>query len=209
MHALRAAAQASRRAALALPPPVPPIQACGAQAHMVCSAVTGAAREPVYEFWLHGTEGTLHLDVDNGQLSLALKSGAGRGPWEGRRAPRPRLPVAGSRPQPACLLGMQRRARALGRTAAPPVAVATRGSSPASPAAPFPQRAGSSSRWRCHTRCAASGGWSRSLSTPSGEPGPALSTPVCGTGSTAGRAACAARLGWPCPGSLVPARREP
>ena len=42
---------------------------------MVFSSVTGAAREPASEFWLHGTEGTLHLDVDSGQLSLALKSG--------------------------------------------------------------------------------------------------------------------------------------
>ncbi|PRW20167.1 Oxidoreductase NAD-binding Rossmann fold [Chlorella sorokiniana] len=52
--------------------------ACGAQAHMVFSAVTGAAREPASEFWLHGTEGTLHLDVDNGQLLLALKSEGGQ-----------------------------------------------------------------------------------------------------------------------------------
>ncbi len=37
---------------------------------------SGAAREPACEFWLHGTEGTLHLDVDNGQLRLALRSGA-------------------------------------------------------------------------------------------------------------------------------------
>ncbi|KAL4451339.1 hypothetical protein ABPG77_009411 [Micractinium sp. CCAP 211/92] len=52
--------------------------ACGAQAHMVFSAVTGAAREPASEFWLHGTEGTLHLDVDNGQLRLALRSEGGQ-----------------------------------------------------------------------------------------------------------------------------------
>jgi len=37
--------------------------------------VTGAAREPASEFWLHGTEGTLHLDLDSGLLALALKSG--------------------------------------------------------------------------------------------------------------------------------------
>ena len=55
--------------------PSPSLQACGAQAHMVFSSVTGATREPASEFWLHGTEGTLHLDVDNGQLALALNSG--------------------------------------------------------------------------------------------------------------------------------------
>jgi len=37
--------------------------------------VTGAAREPASELWLHGTEGTLHLDLDSGLLALALKSG--------------------------------------------------------------------------------------------------------------------------------------
>ncbi|KAL4420747.1 hypothetical protein ABPG75_010403 [Micractinium tetrahymenae] len=52
--------------------------ACGAQAHLVFSAVTGAASEPGSEFWLYGTDGTLHLDVDNGQLSLALKSEGGQ-----------------------------------------------------------------------------------------------------------------------------------
>lgn len=46
-------------------------QACGA----LRPHTAGAAREPSTEFWLHGTEGTLHLDVDAGQLSLALKSG--------------------------------------------------------------------------------------------------------------------------------------
>ncbi|PSC70700.1 1,5-anhydro-D-fructose reductase [Micractinium conductrix] len=51
--------------------------ACGAQAHMVFSAVMGAAREPTSEIWLHGTEGTLHLDVDDGVLSMALKSEGG------------------------------------------------------------------------------------------------------------------------------------
>ena len=34
--------------------------ACGAQAHLSFSAVTGLARCP--EVWLFGTEGTLHLD---------------------------------------------------------------------------------------------------------------------------------------------------
>ena len=56
--------------------------------------LAGAAREPTSEIWLHGTEGTLHLDVDDGVLSMALKSGtgqgkagqggAGRGLWQGR-----------------------------------------------------------------------------------------------------------------------------
>lgn len=49
--------------------------ACGAQAHMVFSAATGAAREPTTEFWLHGTEGTVHLDVDGQRLYLALRDG--------------------------------------------------------------------------------------------------------------------------------------
>lgn len=56
-------------------PTSPHNQACGAQAHLVFSSVTGAAREPASELWLHGTEGTLHLDLDSGLLALALKSG--------------------------------------------------------------------------------------------------------------------------------------
>ena len=45
--------------------------ACGAQAHYVFSALCGASPGPVHEFWLHGSKGTLHLDVDNGVLELA------------------------------------------------------------------------------------------------------------------------------------------
>ncbi|GAB4816232.1 hypothetical protein N2152v2_003278 [Parachlorella kessleri] len=47
---------------------------CGAQAHMVFSAVTGAARSPTSEIWIYGTEGTLHLNLDDGKLSLGLRS---------------------------------------------------------------------------------------------------------------------------------------
>ncbi|KAK9817028.1 hypothetical protein WJX72_008581 [[Myrmecia] bisecta] len=51
--------------------------ACGAQAHLVFSAITGAARPPLREYYLYGTEGTLHLDVDASKLYLAQKSEGG------------------------------------------------------------------------------------------------------------------------------------
>jgi hypothetical protein len=35
---------------------------CGAQARLQFSAVTGLA-EHTKEFWLYGTEGTVHLDI--------------------------------------------------------------------------------------------------------------------------------------------------
>lgn len=52
------------------------IEAAAAElwSNRVCA---GAAREPTSEFWLHGSEGTLHLDLDGGQLRLALKSEGG------------------------------------------------------------------------------------------------------------------------------------
>ncbi len=34
----------------------------------------GAARAPTSEFWIYGSEGTLHLDLDDGKLSLGLRS---------------------------------------------------------------------------------------------------------------------------------------
>lgn len=46
--------------------------ACGAQAHMVFSAVCGGDIGPVHEFWLHGTKGTLRLDLDDGKLQMAV-----------------------------------------------------------------------------------------------------------------------------------------
>ena len=51
--------------------------ACGAQAHMVFSAACGGDTGPVHEFWLHGTKGTLHVDVDDGKLQLALAENGG------------------------------------------------------------------------------------------------------------------------------------
>lgn len=34
---------------------------------------TGIGRSPKEEFWLYGSKGTLHLDLDKQQLSLALE----------------------------------------------------------------------------------------------------------------------------------------
>ena len=44
--------------------------AIGAQAHMVFSTAIAGVRAPGREFLLYGTKATLHLDLENGQLSL-------------------------------------------------------------------------------------------------------------------------------------------
>lgn len=112
-------------------------------------------------------EGTLHLDVDNGHLEVALKSG-GRGQGGAGRggaaaapsAPRPAL-LLRSCWWPACMQrrrgpqrwpGRRRQRRTLFHVARPCV-----------------QREARCGRWTCRTSSAASGGWSRSGSTRSGE----------------------------------------
>lgn len=46
--------------------------------HARMNAGAGAAPGPQHEFWLYGTEGTLHLDVDSGRLEVALASEGGQ-----------------------------------------------------------------------------------------------------------------------------------
>ncbi|KAA6429319.1 MAG: oxidoreductase [Trebouxia sp. A1-2] len=52
--------------------------ACGAQAHIVMSDVTGVGRTTQNEFWLYGSKGTLHLDLDAKKLSIALQEAGGK-----------------------------------------------------------------------------------------------------------------------------------
>ncbi|KAL3143393.1 hypothetical protein ABBQ38_002217 [Trebouxia sp. C0009 RCD-2024] len=52
--------------------------ACGAQAHLVISDVTGLGRSASKEFWLYGSKGTLHLDLNAQKLSLALQAEGGQ-----------------------------------------------------------------------------------------------------------------------------------
>ncbi|KAL0050422.1 hypothetical protein WJX82_010955 [Trebouxia sp. C0006] len=52
--------------------------ACGAQAHIVISDVTGVGRTTQNEIWLYGSKGTLHLDLDAKKLSIALQEAGGK-----------------------------------------------------------------------------------------------------------------------------------
>lgn len=45
--------------------------ACGAQAHFLLSAVVGGSDRPHLEFWLHGSQGALHLNLTADTLTLS------------------------------------------------------------------------------------------------------------------------------------------
>ncbi|KAL6772049.1 hypothetical protein ACKKBG_A28760 [Auxenochlorella protothecoides x Auxenochlorella symbiontica] len=54
--------------------------ACGAQAHLLLSAVAGGSDRPALEFWLHGSQGALHLDLTAGALTLSRPDVEGGAP---------------------------------------------------------------------------------------------------------------------------------